>query len=79
MAEGRALRRHGNRTGIIYRGRQVPTLDPETGDMRFGVHEFIQHFLSLFSHSPGKEDFVFRARFLGELCELGGEKVLKSL
>ena len=29
VAEGRALRRHGNRTGIIYRGRQVPTLDPE--------------------------------------------------
>jgi len=37
VAEGRALRRHGNRTGIIYRGRQVPTLDPETGDMRFGM------------------------------------------
>jgi len=59
VAEGRALRRHGNRTPIIYRGRQVPTLDPETGDMRFGMRKFIQHFLSLFSHFPGKEDFVF--------------------
>ena len=29
VAEGRAQRRHGNRTGIIYLGRQVPTLDAE--------------------------------------------------
>src|SRR5204862_8149236 len=46
VAERSALRRHGNRTGIIYRGRQVPTLDPEsTGDMRFGMRKF------LFQHS----------------------------
>jgi len=32
VAEGRALRRHGNRIAIIYRGRQVPTLDPEDGE-----------------------------------------------
>jgi len=25
VAEGRALRRHGNRIGIIYADRQVPT------------------------------------------------------
>jgi len=43
VAEGRALRRHGNRITIIYRDRQVPTLDPETGDMRFGMREFISH------------------------------------
>jgi hypothetical protein len=59
VAEGRALRRHGNRTGIIYRGRQVPTLDPETGDMRFGMRKLIPALLSLFSYFRGKEDFVF--------------------
>jgi hypothetical protein len=31
VAEGRALRRHGNRTGIIYPGRQVPTLSRKRG------------------------------------------------
>lgn len=55
VAEGRALRRHGNRTRIIYPGRQVPTLDPEDrGNMRFGVRGKFQHFLSLFSHFRGK-------------------------
>ena len=66
MAEGRALRRHGNRTGIIYRGRQVPTLDPEsTGDMRFGMRNFIPALLSLFSPFPGKEDFGFLGQIRG--------------
>src|SRR5581483_4163275 len=54
VAEGRALRRHGNRILIIYQDRQVPTLDPEsTGDMRFGKREF-KHFQNLFFHFPGK-------------------------
>jgi hypothetical protein len=73
VAEGRALRRHGNRTGIIYRGRQVPTLDPEsTGDMRFGVREFIQHFLSLFSYFRGKRIWFLGPEFLSELGVLCG-------
>jgi hypothetical protein len=53
--------------------------------MRFGVREFIQHFLSLFSHFPGKEDLVFRADFLCALCEnsacsavKGFEKILTA-
>jgi hypothetical protein len=46
----------------------VPTLDPATGDMRFGMRELIQHFLNLFSHSRAK-----RISFLGLvlLCEIG--------
>ena len=31
VAEGRALRRHGNRTSIIYRGWSVPTLSWKQG------------------------------------------------
>jgi len=59
VAEGRALRRHGNRTGIIYRGRQVPTLDPETGDMRFGMRKFYFSTPEPLFPFPGKEDFGF--------------------
>ncbi len=63
MAEGRALRRHGNRTGIIYRGRQVPTLDPEsTGDMRFGMRKFYSSTPEPLSLFPGKEGL-----FLGQI------------
>jgi hypothetical protein len=59
VAEGRALRRHGNRTGIIYRGRQVPTLDPETGDMRFGMRAYFLAIPEPLFPFPGKEDLVF--------------------
>ena len=45
--------------------------------MRFGVREF-KHFLSLFSHTPGKEDLVFRADFLSELCEHLASFAVKS-
>ena len=66
VAEGRALRRHGNRTGIIYRGRQVPTLDPErTGDMRFGMRIY-QPFLNLFSYS-GERGFGFLGQIYSAL------------
>jgi hypothetical protein len=70
VAEGRALRRHGNRIAIIYRDRQVPTLDPEsTGDMRFGVREIYPALPEPLFPFPEKEDFFFRADFLSDLRE----------
>jgi len=37
--------------------------------MRFGVREFIEHFLNLFSHFSGERGFgFFGADFLSELC-----------
>ena len=72
MAEGRALRRHGNRTGIIYRGRQVPTLDPErTGDMRFGMHKLYSSIPEPLFPFPGQEDL-----FLWALHEAGFDFVI---
>jgi hypothetical protein len=71
VAEGRALRRHGNRTEIIYRGRQVPTLDPEsTGDMRFGMRNFYSSTPEPLFPFPGERGFGFLGEdFLRELCE----------
>jgi hypothetical protein len=72
VAEGRALRRHGNRTGIIYRGRQVPTLDPEsTGDMRFGMRKFYSSIPEPLFLFPGKEGL-----FLWALHEAGFDFVI---
>src|SRR5438034_1036535 len=72
VAEGRALRRHGNRTRIIYPGRQVPTLDPETGkhEIRGASISALPEPLFLFR---GKRASYFRTVFLSVLCVLCGK------
>jgi hypothetical protein len=61
VAEGRALRSHDNRIGIIYPGRLVSTLALVQGEHEIRGADFLAS-RNLFS-SHGKEDFVFWGTF----------------
>src|SRR5580698_8033079 len=63
VAEGRALRRHGNRSEIIYPGCLVPPLSWKQGTWDSAKRDFICFPDSLFSFSWKMRPFCFVANF----------------